>query len=376
MKISLSKVPERITVKVNKTEGILNWDIDNCYPQRIMLMVKSSGRAINCTECYAKFIEGDGFKDLVFYTAKVNEDGLTMDKLLRSLVDDYSYFKGFAIHVNYDANYKIVEYNYLPFEHTRLGVPDDENYVGKIAVYQDWGRWLGKRIKNEDIKFIDVFNPDPKIIQYQVDAAGGWEFYKGQIYWYSAAGPHTYPEATLDSVIEDVDTDSQIKIFKQRNARVGFTDPTLFIHKGVFATQRERDEQIARLRQFQGAENEGQIMLVETSSDEAVPEIKSLTTQNKDRKYENTETTVQDNIRRAIGAPKILVSDDVPGSFGSPDQFNNAALFYSSMTNKERRIFEETFQMLHAYYHNPGINPSNNFSIIPIRSLINVTPTP
>lgn len=375
-KISITKLSERFTLKESKQEGILNWDIDNAYPQRIMMMVKASGRAINCTECYAKFIEGHGFKDLTFYKAVINSEGLTMDKLLRSLVDDYSYFKGFAFHVNYNANYKITEIYPVPFEHCRLPAPDSNDYVGQVAIYKGWfNRYMGRNIQKKDISWINVFNPDPEIIQYQVDAAGGWENYKGQIFWYSAAGPGTYPEATLDSVIEDVDTDSQIKIFKNRTVRVGFTDPTLFIHKGVFATEREREDFKAGLNKFQGAEHEGNVMLCEVESTESTPELKPFTSTDKDKKYQHTEESVQDNIRKAVLAPKILVGDDEAAMFDSGEKFNNAAAYYSSITNKERRIFEETFQRIIPLMPTVS-NPTNDYSIIPIQKIINSTVTP
>lgn len=377
MRLSVGKIPERLTVKLNKTEGILNWDTDNCYPQRIIALIQASGRALSCTDVYAKFIEGDGFKDVTFYKSKVNYDGLTMDKLLRMLIADYSKLRGFAIHINYNALFKITELNFVPFEHTRLSAPDDE-YSGKIAIYPDWDKSRQRYIKKSDLDFINVFNPDPEIIQYQVDSAGGWDQYKGQILWYSGAGMNTYPTAIMDSVIEDVDTDAQIKVFKNRNARVGFIEPVMMVHKGKFETEKERDIFMAALKKYQGAEQEGNIMLIEVNQDEEIPELKQFTATDKDRKYENTEKTIHDNIRRSVLVPKVLVSDDVPGSLGASNEINNACVYYSALTNKERRIFEETFQMLYPYMQQQN-NASNDFSIIPIKTILPVatsTPAP
>lgn len=375
MRLSVGKIPERLTVKVNKTEGILNWDTDNCYPQRIIALLEASGRALACTEAYAKFIEGDGFKDLTFYKSRVNNDGLTMDKLLRLLVADYARLRGFAIQINYNALFKITELNYVPFEHTRLCIPDDENYSGTIAIYPDWDKSRQRYIKKTDLDFINVFDPDPEVIQYQVESAGGWDKYNGQVFWYSGAGKGTYPTAIMDSVIEDVDTDAQIKVFKNRNSRVGFIDPVMMVHKGKFETDKEREEFMAALRKYQGSEQEGNIMLIEVNQDEAIPELKQFTTPDKDRKYENTEKTIHDNIRRAVLVPKVLLSDDVPGSLGASNEINNACVYYSALTNKERRVFEETFQMLYPYMAQQA-NPSNDFSIIPIKTIIPTPATP
>lgn len=367
MKITLSETPRRIIPKENKTEGILSWDIDNAYPQRIRIMVKSSGRAMGCIECYARFIEGGGFKDQIFWKAVINSDGLTMDKLLRSLVEDYAILKGFAIHVNWNANFRITEYNFLPFEHTRLPIPEENDlHYNRIAVHSDWARWSGKRFLKDSIEWLHEFNPDPETIQAQVNEAGGWDKYKGQVMWYSATGNKVYPEATLDPVLEDVDTDSQIKIFKNRNVRRGFMDPVMLIHKGKFKDDTERGNFKTDLTKYQGAEKEGNIMLIEVDQDEQIPDIKAFPVSTKDRKFELTEQTIHENIRKCVLAPGVLVSDLVAGRLGTAQEIQDATKYYNGATNKERRLFEETFTRLHSYFAVPAINPSGDFSIIPL----------
>lgn len=383
MKLSINQLPKRMNVRENKSYGILNWDWDNAYPQRIRLLIEGSGRSVNCIETYARFIEGNGFKDQTFWKAKINGEGLTNDKLLRENVMDYAFNKGFAIHVNWNFKFQISSLNIMPFEFTRLGIPDDEKYVGKIAIHYDWAKNYCRNIYKEDIEWIDVFNPNPDVIMAQVmlaaekagkkgDVAAGWENYKGQIFWYSSLGPSTYPKATLDSVIEDVDTDGQVKIFKNRLARYGFIDPVALIHKGKFQTEKERDEFKKGLKGFQGSEHEGNIMLIEVEVEEQVPEFKNITTDNgKEKKFEHTESTIHENIRQVVNVPPVLIGDLVAGKLGTAQEINDACKFYSAITNKERRIFEETYQNLFQYFATP-VNPSNDYSIIPLTQLVDV----
>ena len=67
MKVTINEIPKRLSVKPSKSEGILSYDVDNAYPQRMMRLIGGSGTARNCVRLYAKFLYGKGFKDLQFF---------------------------------------------------------------------------------------------------------------------------------------------------------------------------------------------------------------------------------------------------------------------------------------------------------------------
>src|SRR4026207_261731 len=167
MKLAISQIQKRTNNRENKTVGIGYWDDDSADPQRMMMVRDASGRATVCVEKYARFIEGDGFIDPGLADMVVNEYGYTANDLLSCNAEDFALLRGFAIHINWNANFKITELNYVPFETTRLTLQDSEEYVGKIAVHRDWARLdrKTKTITKETITFLDVFNPDPKVIQ-------------------------------------------------------------------------------------------------------------------------------------------------------------------------------------------------------------------
>jgi hypothetical protein len=48
-------------------------------------------------------------------------------------------------------------------------------------VYNNWDKSVAKKIDKKDFKIIDKYNPNTKVIDAQVVAAGGWSKYKGQI---------------------------------------------------------------------------------------------------------------------------------------------------------------------------------------------------
>ena len=87
---------------------------------------------------------------------------------------------------------------HVPFENCRLEEEDDDGVISHIVVHPDWrGKKTrgGKAVKVtiETIEVFPVFNPSPDVVQLQIQAAGGIEFYKGQILYISRAGRNAYP---------------------------------------------------------------------------------------------------------------------------------------------------------------------------------------
>ena len=187
MKTYLPQIERRIFVRPNQSFGILNYDLDNAYPQRMLELVGASPTAKDCWNKRAKFISGNGFELTDLGKQIINNKGLTLGKLLKAVAADKALFTGFGIHVNYNANFRIVSANYVRFEDIRLGDPDNPATKGKYALYPDWGRKTWKNITRNKIAFLDKYDPDPESITQQVIAAGGWNNYKGQLYYFNPA---------------------------------------------------------------------------------------------------------------------------------------------------------------------------------------------
>src|ERR1700740_152404 len=185
MKTYLPQIERRILVRPNQTYGILNYDIDNAYPQRMLELVAGSPTAKDCWNKRAKFIGGLGFEEPELGKTVINEKGLTLAKLLKAIATDKALFTGFGIHLNYNANFKIASVNYIKFEDIRMGDTDCPDTADKYVLYSDWGRKTWKNIMRSKIPFLDKNNPDSAIIEQQVTDAGGWEHYKGQLFYFN-----------------------------------------------------------------------------------------------------------------------------------------------------------------------------------------------
>ena len=352
MKVITSKISKRIVNKINKNYNILFYDSDNLYPQHILDICHGSGITESCQELHRDFMFGDGFEkngDVVINRLYDTE----LNKLLYHTIDDYSYFNGFAIHVNYNANFKIHSLTRLQFSNTRLGIPDDYDRVGKIAYYNNWDRKYGKQVKKNMISYVDTFNPDPDVIAYQVKSAGGWKNYKGQILWYSKDGDYVYPRSPFDPVLEDIETDSKIKTYKYRSVVNGFSAGHLLIWRGKFESAKAEQDFEDNLNKFQGEENAGSIFLVQLDYDEQKPEIEKFEQFNTDKLFQYTEKSIQDNIRKRKKIPPVLIGDLTVGRLGTAEEIFDATVLFNAFTGAERKFFEKVFTKLMKLYKRP-----------------------
>ena len=357
---------KRISKKTSRQEGIINYDDDNAYPQRVTDILNSSATGSLCHNLAVKFIVGNGFADSQFYKSKLNSKGLTADKLLRKVADNLKKFNGVAIHINYNALYQKTSYNFIPFEWCRL-TSEESNHPNKLAIYDDWQKIEG-RINKDNIEYLDFFNDNPAIIEQQVQEAGGWDNYKGQVYYYTSVGK-SYPLSPIDSILEDMQTDAKTKLFKYRNVSTNFM-ASHFIEVNEFESDEERNEFESQLADFQGADDALKMMLVERkATEESVIEIKKVDIQNVERLYEYTETSVRDSIIRNYLIPPVLLLQTA-GKMGTSKEILDAVNYYNGVVDYEQLIIEEIFTDL---FKNSIIKNDGNFSIISLKAQVETT---
>jgi len=348
VKATVTKVEKRIIVKERRVEGILSYDTDNNYPNRVKDIVSNSGMGKACLLLYKKFIFGKGFEDQKLAVLPVNRWGDTANKVLSKCADNLAWYGGFAIHVNYNADYKITDISHISFATIRKASNESEN-AGMFAVHKDWGL---KYVKKTDINFIDAFNPDPTVIQAQVERAGGWNSYKGQIFYYSGTDDQ-YPLTTYDAVLEDMQTDSQAKTYKFRNVTTSFmASHILFVDKMEAdeseTNGNERNLMVDGIKDFQGADDAQKIMIIERSHPDQKFELQKVDQQTGDKQFEWTENSTRDNIRQAFFIPSVLIMQTA-GKLGTADEIIDATKYYNSITDDERLTLESSFTYISTF---------------------------
>lgn len=368
-----------------QTLGIQTYGEDNLYPQTFRNILAASSTGAECLDRFADFIEGNGFRDVPFSESVVNRKGDTADDIHALVCRDVAYYNGLALHVNYNIYGDIVELHHVPFENCRLAESDDNGYVGKIAIHPDWSGQKtrgGKVIKvaKENIDYIDVFNPDKRVVAAQIEAAGGIEYYKGQVLWVSLSGKDIYPTGKGDRVVTEMSTEEGLANVKYRNVRNNFLPAAMiFTKKGTNITfdqdgneidSRDDDDSFSdSLLQLQGDTNCGKLMEVTLETDEDKPEVVTLNSQNYDKEFTVTDISVTERIYSAFGQePWYCIRIGKVGFSG--DILEDAFEYYNSIVSKQQRLIERTFARVFRHFYE-AVNASNDFSVEPLKYVRN-----
>lgn len=364
IKATALKVEKRITALEDKTLGILNYDFDNIYPQRVDDITNDSGTAQACLKTFIKFIMGNGSTDSDFYKARVNEDNLTVDKFIRKICNSKGRFDSIAIHLNFNGLGQHVSATPINWEYCRLVSPESVN-AGKIAIYDDWGKTKRKTFKKELIEYIDLY--DPSKVEAQVEEAGGWDNYKGQVYLWSVNGENEYSLAPYDAVLEDMQTEAQLKRFKHSTSAKNFLASYIMRVGKDESPEAAENAQVfdENLKQFQGGDGAGTILVLEEENGAENIKLEKIEIQNYDRLYEFTEKSAQEAIRKQFFIPAVLLLETSTGF--SSDELLNAKTYYNDITAGDRLVIEEILKDIFSKWSYP-ICPSQDYSLIPIPS--------
>lgn len=315
MKIAnLPKAEPALDLRYIRNLGIKSYDADNLYPQNVRNIVLSSKTGSGCLERYADYIEGRGIASGALAGFAVNLDGQTLEDLHAQVSGDLAMYNGFAIHVNYDIEGRIVSLHHVPFENVRVMEPDAEGFVRQVALHPDWSGSLtrsGKtiRVNEANTDYIDVFNPDPVVVLTQMLEAGGPQFYRGQVYYYSREGYMRYPYAKFHAVLADLSTDEGLSSVMLRNVRNNFLPAGAFVRlksQGAALTEDEPDDIADEdysedLASLQGDQNALKILDITVETKEEMPEFLTFHGTNYDKEFTQTAEETKDSIYAAFG---------------------------------------------------------------------------
>lgn len=374
MNIRTTKIPQpRMVTDYKGRFNIQTYGEDNLYPQHLRRIVSASGTATLCLNRYAKFIEGDGFRDMTYDTSFNADD--TGDTLLHDICKDVAEFGGFALHVNYNIFGEVTDVHHVPFEHCRLEAEDDAGHVAHVKVSDNWsgvkrGKDGTRMLSDDDVEAFPVFNPEA--VAEQIQAVGGIDNYKGQILWASMDGRTTYPIPVYDAAITEISTDEGLGNVKYRSVRNNFLVPCMLITKKgvptIAPSGREITPQIIDgddLRAFQGDENTSKIMLVELEDDEDEPRLVEFPVKNLSKEFETTGTDTVERIYAqfhqelfyAIRIGKLGFSGTV---------MRDAYEYYAGEVTNEQRFIERNFQRIIDAWHDVAVR-GVRVEILPLR---------
>ena len=314
MKVTrLPKAEQALDPRYLKQLDIKSYDADNLYPQNVRAIVASSKTGSGCLERYTDYIEGRGIASAVLASLRVNLNGERLSDIHALASADLALFNGFALHVNYNIEGKVVDVHHVPFENVRICEADAEGVARMVALHPDWSGHLtrnGKavQVKKENVDYIDVFNPDPVVVLSQMLEAGGPQFYKGQILYYSREGHLQYPYAKAHSILTDLSTDEGLSNVQLRNVRNNFLPAGAFVRmkgaKGYLDGDEDKtvdsgysDDLLA----LQGDADAVNIIDIEVETKEDIPQFINFRGNNYDKDFTETAAETKDCIYAAFG---------------------------------------------------------------------------
>ncbi|MEC4050668.1 hypothetical protein OX284_014610 [Flavobacterium sp. SUN046] len=351
----------------NKRLGVIFNGEDNLKPLVVENLIDNSPTAYQCAWIYETFLGGGGF-EIDMSKVNLSDDEFVFtnpNDLLFDVAESISRHQGVFIHVNYNFNYEKDSFSVIPFSLCRLGKKDSEYFSGKIAVSRKgWGRFL----KRDEIDVIDVFNPRPEVIQAQVDKAGGWDYYKGQIMFFKLSKKHTYPRSLIETAYTFATTENSLGLYYDSTTKKGFEDLTFIRHR-QFPNKADEEQFYKNIKDVSGIENASSKLVIEDDWDDegkSVGNFKFDSFKNviQSDKYDHFEKSSANFIRKAFkNIPPQLV-DYVAGKLGntSGEDLIKAQSIYNKLTSKDQEKIEMLFSILFSNYKY-NINPSNNWTI-------------
>lgn len=359
---NLSSAFIRLVSKISKYDkalGIHYNGVDNNYPDLVENVISESVTASRCAKLMASYISGKGFGKDANQIIVHQDKGATLLKFTQDISESIADHYGFYIHMNFDGNYDVTDFDVLPFSDCRIGKKDDDQYNGKILVCEDWSN--SKKAKNA--KVVDVYNPDEKVLEAQIKKAKGLEKYNGQILFVKF-GKYTYPLAPIHPCIKDAESETQASIYKNKSLKKGFFGKTLVVTKPLvdeelrdtegddYQRQVEaRTKFRETIQEFIGVENVDGVMHLEMEFEEKVEDeifFKNIDSNIDDKLFAHTENSVSDNIRMCFNnVPAALIRSQDGKLFGSSGEaIQSMKVFYQDQTENERMIVEQTINKL------------------------------
>jgi len=352
----------------NKRFGVIFNGEDNLKPLIIENLIDASPTASQCAWIYESFLGGGGFEiDL----SKINLSGnfwetVTPNDLLFDVSESASRHQAAYVVVGYNANFQKDSYQILPYSLCRVGKKDSAGYSGKILVSPNgWGKYL----KKEDVDVFDSYNPRPEVIQAQVEAAGGWDNYKGQIAFLRLSKKHTYPKTLIERAYTFADVENNLGLYYNATVKRSFEDITYIRHR-AFPNKTAENEFYSNVEKLSGLENASSKLIIEDDWDDQnqkpVGNFKFDTIKNdvKPEKYAHFESSSSNYIRKAFKDIPPQMVDFISGKLGntSGDDLLKAQAVYNSRIGRDQEKLEMFFAEIFDNYKE-DINPSGSWKI-------------
>ena len=333
--IFVERMPDPMRLGAHR--DILLYDRDNLYPNKIKTMAQRSQSCLTAIDTETKFITGQGFVDESLNSLVVNDEGQTLKDILFHASNEKSFFKGLAIHFNYNIFGEIIDINEISFETFRYKYD-----FSKIIFRRDWSD-RSSLVKNPQIEY-DLFDPE-KVIE-QINEVG-IENYNGQILYWIPKRNEIYPTCNFDQVLDDVQFEHESGLYKLRNIQNDYSAGYMMVYPKSVENEVEKQNIKREQGMMRGSSNAGNNITVPLSPMDLqnlgnFKFIQEIPRTGIDKLFTKQNEETRFNIYAAFQQPPILNGISKDGMFNQ-ESFVDAFDFYNSITEEGRQQIERIF---------------------------------
>lgn len=254
-------VRKAINLLPRQAEGVVSYDADNLYPQRIANLIDASKTATACVAKAAENIVCEGFA-VEEFARMTNDNGQDMNDILEFIGEDIPRFRGYALIVQYGGDYKPKAVYPVPFGYVRAVL--NKNYkensrVNKWLVFDNWDRGMLKDTNSKTGKIYPTFNP-AKFAE-ECEEYGGIENHPGQLYYSNFSNRVPYPTSPFHAVQPEMAAERGNAVYVENVLSRGFHACSIVTH-GDFESDREQDDFREALTNMMGVEGTGAVLTV------------------------------------------------------------------------------------------------------------------
>ena len=327
---------ERIKTAPDKEFEIENYGARNLYPQEQEQLRLASPLIKASSETLADFIDGNGFEfngDEV-----VNEDGDHANDLLQLVAIDYSQYNGFAFWIGFNAGGTVDQFNHIPFEFVRLGIPDSEGKHHDVKVSNNWEQNpdVDENKRIEPITY-PLFNP---LTAAEETFNGG----NGQVLYFTGRNDK-YPLTTFDSINDTGKSDKEIQRFEANSATKNFNGISIFRYPGQFESDTEQKELIEKIKGLTGSESAG-MLLAQVDEEFTGSLIETIPPNNTDSLFALTRQAIIDRVLMVYKIPPALIGINPSGGVFTQQAYQDSFLTFNISTRTRRKTVARMFNIV------------------------------
>lgn len=330
-----SKVVPTFTEK-KTSNPFINYGHNNQFPNYLWDLYLRSALLQSIIGGISNYTEGNGitYNEAIKLIEEANQDGETLDDIIKKVITDYLVFGGFAIQVIYNKLGEVNELYWLDFRNVRTN--DD---ITKIYYSKDWIK------HSRDYLTYDVFgsgNTQTEVF-----------YFKGHI----TRG--VYPIPRYNGALNAIETSVEISKFHLNSILNNFSGNFIInFNNGQPDEETQGIIEKGIKDKFSGTDNAGKFMVAFNDSKENAVSIERIQDDSFDKKYSSLREDTFKEIFVAFRAIPQLFGYSLEGTGFSAQEFSDSFKLFYKTTIKPiqrdlKRCFNKIFDMTDSLTFSP-----------------------